>query len=781
MATNIYQFNGTLLTTVADGTIDTTHNTLQLPGKGYNNYGQAVLQDILWSATNFAGPAQPNLPLAGQTWFNTNTNLLNIYTGTFWEVAGGVLVSPTEPTQGTNIGAFWYDSINLQLYIWDGLKWDLIGPLGSAINQDPVSNMLIPSFSEIDSVRISDGSALHQVWRITIGGILFAIISKDQAFVPNPTITGFPQLFPGINFNNTIPGITITGDSTLFKSTKNNLPITDNTYDMGSSSYRFTNMYSMNGIFSTCVAVGGASPGAYALNVNGTTNLNGQVTFPAGTINNAPIQLQAGTLSSNPTLGSFEFDGYNLWITLTQNNVLNRVAIVTGIGATGPVGPTGAASSIIGPTGPIGDTGPIGVMGPTGPGSGTTDNNYASVTSTTNVLTAYNTFYELLGSSTFTTILPSVGATSATNVEGQWLAFKNSTPVVQILAAANGDGNAFTGTPEWSGNYSSIQIQSEQSIKMVSNGASWIIYVNNAIATEVYQGLAREATSAEVLAGITSGNGPAFVTPESFAHTINIPTNTWYVDSVNGNDSQPNAGQSAGVGAFKTYAGAVAGISNYNSFKGVTLNFAPGSYEWANTDIVPNGIARWTMMGSSSNPDSVIMSGEYGFTFLDGTNGWVEGFRIEPQYVGILANTTTNVSVRNVNVVCPTVAGGACFAGDSYCLMPIWGAINIFANGTGTNQGVILINSGSGGFGSNNGDPLIATINLGTIQFSSPIVQILNHGIFTLGYQQYAFEGSPIGQRFLIEEYSELITYGSGQYAIPGTVDGVLQTGGIIT
>ena len=331
MATNIYQFNGELLTVIADGTIDTTHSTLQLPGKGYQNYGEPVLQDILWAATNFAGPAQPNLPLTGQTWYNTNTNVLYIYTGTVWQAAGGVLVSPTEPPQGSNVGAFWYDSVNLQLYIWDGIRWDLLGPLGSAINQDPIKNTIIPSFSEVDAARISDGSGLHQVWRITIGGLCFAIISKDPTFTPNPTMSGFPVLSPGINFNDNIPGVTITGDSTLFKSTQNNLPIADNTYNMGSSSNRFANMFALNGTFSTALAVGGATLGAFALNVTGTTNLNGEVIFSPRTISNPPVQLQAGNLTVSPTLGALEFDGYNLWITLNQNNTVERVAILAGV------------------------------------------------------------------------------------------------------------------------------------------------------------------------------------------------------------------------------------------------------------------------------------------------------------------------------------------------------------------------------------------------------------------------------------------------------------------
>jgi hypothetical protein len=330
MSTNIYLFNGTLLTTIADGTIDTTHSTLQLPGKGYQNYGEPVLQDIVWAATNFAGGSAPSLPIAGQTWYNTSTNLLYVYTGTVWQVCGGVFVSPTMPVTGSNVGAFWYDSVNLQLYIWDGARWDLLGPLGSAINQDPLTNTIIPSFSQIDSSRLSDGANLHQVWRMTIGGILFAIISKDPAFSPNPGMTGFPTLYPGINFNDTITGVGIWGDSTLFKSTKNNLPITDNTYNMGAATYRFANSYTVNQFVGTGLAINTSSFGSYALNVNGPTNISGQLTLGPGNTSNPPFLLTAGSLASAITSGALEFDGYNLWITLTQNDTLQRVAILAG-------------------------------------------------------------------------------------------------------------------------------------------------------------------------------------------------------------------------------------------------------------------------------------------------------------------------------------------------------------------------------------------------------------------------------------------------------------------
>jgi len=333
MATNIYNFNGTLLTTVADGTIDTTHSTLKFPGKGYQNYGEPVLEDVLWTMTNFAGANTPALPLTGQAWFNTNTNVLNIYNGTTWQAAGGVLVSATKPSSGSNVGAFWYDSVNLQLYVWDGTTWDLVGPLGSAINGDPVTNGTIPTFSQIDSSKISDGYATHQVWRLTIGGVLFAIISKDPAFTPNPGISGFTQILPGINFNTNIPGVGLNGDSTTFKSTQTNLPISDNTYNLGSSSNRFSSIYGLNGSFGTSMTVGNLLSGGYTFHVTGSSYFNGPVSFSGGSLSSAPITLSKGSLLSTPVLGALEFDGNYLYITINENNAVTRATVLAGTAA----------------------------------------------------------------------------------------------------------------------------------------------------------------------------------------------------------------------------------------------------------------------------------------------------------------------------------------------------------------------------------------------------------------------------------------------------------------
>lgn len=244
MSTNIFNFDGSLLTTVPDGSIDTTHASIKFPGRGYVNYGAPINENMLWIMQNFASATEPTNAVTGQTWYDTTAQLLKVYTGSTWVETGGVILSPTPPS-GTAIGSLWFDTENKQMRTWSGTAWLLLGPLGSATNTDPL-NPSAPTYSQIDAARISDGTNNHQVWRISIGGIIFAIISKDAAFSPSPSISGFATIRPGINFNTNIADVGISGDSTIFRNNQTNLPNVDNTYNLGSSTFRFATMHAVN-------------------------------------------------------------------------------------------------------------------------------------------------------------------------------------------------------------------------------------------------------------------------------------------------------------------------------------------------------------------------------------------------------------------------------------------------------------------------------------------------------------------------------------------------------
>jgi hypothetical protein len=78
MAYTIVKSNGTVLTTIPDGTINTTSTTLGLPGKNFSGYGQTLDTNFVHIIENFANDTPPANPLQGQLWYNTNANLLYV-------------------------------------------------------------------------------------------------------------------------------------------------------------------------------------------------------------------------------------------------------------------------------------------------------------------------------------------------------------------------------------------------------------------------------------------------------------------------------------------------------------------------------------------------------------------------------------------------------------------------------------------------------------------------------------------------------------------------------
>jgi len=76
MAYTIVKSDGTVLTTIADGTINTTSTSLGLPGRNYAGYGQSLDTNFVHAMENFSDSTPPANPLRGQLWYNTNTSTL---------------------------------------------------------------------------------------------------------------------------------------------------------------------------------------------------------------------------------------------------------------------------------------------------------------------------------------------------------------------------------------------------------------------------------------------------------------------------------------------------------------------------------------------------------------------------------------------------------------------------------------------------------------------------------------------------------------------------------
>lgn len=78
MAYTIVKSDGTVLTTIADGTINTTSTSIGLPGRNYAGYGQTLDTNFVHQLENFADTTPPSNPLRGQLWYDTNASTLKV-------------------------------------------------------------------------------------------------------------------------------------------------------------------------------------------------------------------------------------------------------------------------------------------------------------------------------------------------------------------------------------------------------------------------------------------------------------------------------------------------------------------------------------------------------------------------------------------------------------------------------------------------------------------------------------------------------------------------------
>lgn len=126
-----YQLNktdGTILTNLIDGRIDTNSTNLALVGRGYRGYGEIFNENFIKLLENFSNTAAPSNPLSGQLWWDSANEKLKLYTGTQWKSTGEPFIQPTQPAE-IAAGDFWFNSRDNQLYFSEGVGDPiLIGP-----------------------------------------------------------------------------------------------------------------------------------------------------------------------------------------------------------------------------------------------------------------------------------------------------------------------------------------------------------------------------------------------------------------------------------------------------------------------------------------------------------------------------------------------------------------------------------------------------------------------------------------------------------------------------
>jgi hypothetical protein len=187
--------NGTLLTTVEDGTVDQTTN-LKLVGRNYAGYGEIQNENFVHLLENFASNNAPSRPLDGQIWFDTAANKLKFYDGVKFRTTGGAEIGISQPA-GLTTGDFWWDTGNDQLYAYNGSSFILVGPQGVGATTTQMKSRTVKDTLNVDQPIIE--GIVDDATVFVISDSTFTINTVD----PTQFITGFDNIKKGITMVNT--------------------------------------------------------------------------------------------------------------------------------------------------------------------------------------------------------------------------------------------------------------------------------------------------------------------------------------------------------------------------------------------------------------------------------------------------------------------------------------------------------------------------------------------------------------------------------------------------
>ena len=202
MAYTINKTDGTVVTTITDGTVDNT-TSLQLFGKSFSGFGEALNENLVKLLENSASTAAPSAPLKGELWFDTTTNQVKVYDGTSFKPTGGAKASASKPTS-PSAGDLWLDSTNDQVFVYTGDsrshqvndEWELVGPAFTAGQTQ--------SGWKIETLASAGGDKV--VSSMYAGATRVAILSKET-FTPSASQAGFASIKAGLTLNSTLGAV----------------------------------------------------------------------------------------------------------------------------------------------------------------------------------------------------------------------------------------------------------------------------------------------------------------------------------------------------------------------------------------------------------------------------------------------------------------------------------------------------------------------------------------------------------------------------------------------
>ncbi len=189
MAVTINKTDGTVLTTIQDGSINTSSTNLSLIGRLYRNYGELVNENFVRLLENFSNTSAPTTPIVGQLWFNPTTGVISVFRSTGF-VGLAVATSSSAQPNLPKTGDIWYDTADAQFKFYNGSNWEIVSP---AYNSSQTKTGVFVE-TRRDALNSNHICIVHYQQNSIV-----AVHCRDAEWTPQTAISGFTSIKPGFN------------------------------------------------------------------------------------------------------------------------------------------------------------------------------------------------------------------------------------------------------------------------------------------------------------------------------------------------------------------------------------------------------------------------------------------------------------------------------------------------------------------------------------------------------------------------------------------------------
>lgn len=322
----IIKTDGTVLTTIPDGTINSNSTSIDLPGRLYPGYGQVVDTNFVHIMENFASPVPPENALQGQLWYNTFDNTLCVC-----------------PQDGETNALAWY----------------------TLVTSSAIANVVAGNLAVTGNITCNNLAATNNVDANVVTTNYLTV--NVQANIGNANVTGVSNLASintsvittgATNFKGNLTGAwTVLGANTLNGATGTTMWVTggnllatgvksDNWYYANGTSINFNGTYSNSNVAAYLPTysgnVGAASSGTTFNGNTLTTGANttagtitGNWTLSAGSKLNGIPSIDAANITG--TVANANYSAFAGNITIAAQSNITSLGTLTGLNVNGIV------------------------------------------------------------------------------------------------------------------------------------------------------------------------------------------------------------------------------------------------------------------------------------------------------------------------------------------------------------------------------------------------------------------------------------------------------------